>query len=292
MQIQFEKVGFVYQPHSPFEHRALENIDLTINDGQYTAIIGHTGSGKSTILQHLNALLKPTEGKVIIGDRVITPETDNKNLKSIRQEVGIVFQFPEAQLFEETIAKDIGFGPKNFGATDEEIDVLVHDALEMVGLDDSYRDISPFDLSGGQMRRVAIAGVLAMNPSVLVLDEPTAGLDPQGRLEMLEMFERLNKEKGITIVLVTHVMDDVVNYADQVIVLEKGTVVKHGVPQEVFADIDWLREKQLGVPTASEFALKLKEKGMDFPSLPLTSKELAQSIADLRKEEVVGDMTC
>lgn len=288
MQIQFEKVGFVYQPHSPFEHRALQNINLIIEEGKYTAIIGHTGSGKSTILQHLNALLKPTEGKVTIGDRVITPETDNKNLKSIRQEVGIVFQFPEAQLFEETIAKDIAFGPKNFGATDEEVDQLVHDALEMVGLDDSYRDISPFDLSGGQMRRVAIAGVLAMNPSVLVLDEPTAGLDPQGRLEMLEMFERLNKEKGITIVLVTHVMDDVVNYADQVIVLEKGTVVKSGKPQVVFADIPWLREKQLGVPTASEFALKLVAKGFEFESLPLTSNELAKGISSLQSSEVAG----
>lgn len=289
MQIQFEKVGFVYQPHSPFEHRALQNIDLTIEEGKYTAIIGHTGSGKSTILQHLNALLKPTEGKVTIGDRVVTPETDNKNLKSIRQEVGIVFQFPEAQLFEETIAKDIAFGPKNFGATDEEVDQLVHDALEMVGLDDSYRDISPFDLSGGQMRRVAIGGVLAMNPSVLVLDEPTAGLDPQGRLEMLEMFERLNKEKGITIVLVTHVMDDVVNYADQVIVLEKGTVVKSGQPKDVFSDVDWLREKQLGVPTASEFALKLRDKGLSFSKLPLTSKELAEEIIKNSKIEVAGD---
>lgn len=284
MQIQFDEVGFVYQPHSPFEHRALQGINLTIEEGSYTAIIGHTGSGKSTILQHLNALLKPTEGKVTIGDRVITPETDNKNLKDIRQEVGIVFQFPEAQLFEETIAKDIAFGPKNFGATEEELDDLIHESLELVGLDDSFREISPFDLSGGQMRRVAIAGVLAMNPSVLVLDEPTAGLDPQGRLEMLEMFEHLNKEKGITIVLVTHVMDDVVNYADQVIVLEKGTVVKSGEPKDVFMDIPWLRDKQLGVPTASEFALKLQEKGFVFPELPLTSQELAHALANYERE--------
>ncbi|QIL45927.1 energy-coupling factor ABC transporter ATP-binding protein [Vagococcus coleopterorum] len=291
MQIEFKQVGFVYQPNSPFEHRALKNVDLTIQDGAYTAIIGHTGSGKSTLLQHLNALLKPTEGQAIIGDRVINKESDNKNLKSIRQEVGIVFQFPEAQLFEETIAKDIAFGPKNFGATDEELGDLVKESLEMVGLDESYMEISPFDLSGGQMRRVAIAGVLAMKPSVLVLDEPTAGLDPQGRLEMLEMFERLNKEKGITIVLVTHVMDDVVNYADNVVVLEKGTVVKSGSPKDVFDDVQWLKEKQLGVPTASEFALKLIDKGLQFDELPLTSKELAAELAKLSVKKA-GDASC
>lgn len=230
---------------------------------------------KSTILQHLNALLKPTSGQVVIGERTITPETDNKNLKPIRKKVGIVFQFPEAQLFEETVARDIAFGPKNFGVTEEEAQALAKDTLALVGLDESYLERSPFDLSGGQMRRVAIAGVLAMKPEVLVLDEPTAGLDPQGRKEMMEMFWRLHQEQKMTIVLVTHLMDDVANYADAVYVLEKGRIVKSGAPKEVFQDVEWLHEKQLGVPTATDFARLLEKKGMAFTELPLTADELA-----------------
>ncbi|WEG73402.1 energy-coupling factor ABC transporter ATP-binding protein [Vagococcus intermedius] len=276
MDIKFEKVGFTYQPNTPFEHRALFDIDLDIQEGSYTAIVGHTGSGKSTLLQHLNALVKPTKGTVRIGDREIVSTTSNKNLKDIRKQVGIVFQFPEAQLFEETVARDIAFGPKNFGVSEEEALLLVSKTLRLVGLDDSYMERSPFDLSGGQMRRVAIAGVLAMEPSVLVLDEPTAGLDPQGRLEMLEMFHKLHKEIGLTIVLVTHLMDDVANYADYVVVLEKGTVVKQGVPNQVFNDVQWLKNKQLGIPTAAEFAQKLQAKGFDFTELPLTTKALAE----------------
>ncbi|MGX6979192.1 energy-coupling factor ABC transporter ATP-binding protein [Vagococcus elongatus] len=286
MDIQFEKVGFIYQPNTPFQQRALSDIDLTITSGSYTAIVGHTGSGKSTLLQHLNALVKPTEGIVRIGDRVITPETSNKNLKDIRQKVGIVFQFPEAQLFEETVAKDIGFGPKNFGRGEAEIEKIVKDVLGLVGLDESYLQRSPFELSGGQMRRVAIAGVLAMQPSVLVLDEPTAGLDPQGRQEMLEMFDRLHKERGMTVVLVTHMMDDVADYADYVIVLAKGKVIRQGEPREVFSNIDWLEEKQLGVPKATRFANSLREKGMVFEKMPLTTKEL---VAELKKYEA-GDL--
>ena len=233
MDIRFEKVSYVYQPNTPFEQRALYDIDLSIKEGSYTALVGHTGSGKSTLLQHLNALLKPTEGQVKIGDRMITPTTDNKNLKPVRKKVGIVFQFPGAQLFEETVA----FGPKNFGASDEEAFVLAKENLKLVGLDEEYLERSPFELSGGQMRRVAIAGVLAMEPEILVLDEPTAGLDPLGRKEMMEMFLRLHREKNMTIVLVTHLMDDVANFADYVYVLEKGHVVKHGTPQAVFADV-------------------------------------------------------
>ena len=277
MDIRFEQVDFTYQPNTPFEQRALFEIDMEIKDGSYTAIVGHTGSGKSTLLQHLNALVKPTKGNVYIGDRQITPETDNKNLKPIRKKVGIVFQFPEAQLFEETVAKDIAFGPKNFGATEEEGRALAEKMLGQVGLDESYLDRSPFDLSGGQMRRVAIAGVLAMEPEVLVLDEPTAGLDPQGRKEMMEMFWRLH-EAGMTIVLVTHLMDDVANFGDYVLVLEKGRIVKKGTPQEVFADIPWLKEKQLGVPTAANFAEKLLAKGFQLDVLPLTADALADAI--------------
>ncbi|MBL1224920.1 energy-coupling factor ABC transporter ATP-binding protein [Enterococcus sp. BWR-S5] len=278
MDIRFEQVDFTYQPNTPFEQRALFDIDLLIKDGSYSAIVGHTGSGKSTLLQHLNALVKPTKGTVTIGDRVITPETDNKNLKPLRKKVGIVFQFPEAQLFEETVAKDIAFGPQNFGASEEEGRKLAEEMLKLVGLDESYLERSPFELSGGQMRRVAIAGVLAMEPEVLVLDEPTAGLDPQGRKEMMEMFWKLHKEKGMTIVLVTHLMDDVANYANQVFVLEKGRIVKTGKPGDVFQDTQWLKEKQLGVPTAAEFAERLAERGFAMSKLPLTADELADLI--------------
>ena len=278
MDIRFEKVNYVYQPNTPFEQRALYDIDLEIKQGSYTALVGHTGSGKSTLLQHLNALLKPTEGQVIIGDRKITPSTDNKNLKPVRKKVGIVFQFPEAQLLEETVAKDIAFGPKNFGVKEEEALILAKENLKIVGLDESYLERSPFELSGGQMRRVAIAGVLAMEPEVLVLDEPTAGLDPMGRKEMMDMFLRLHREKNITIVLVTHLMDDVANFADYVYVLEKGQVVKHGTPQNVFDDVEWLKEKQLGVPQASAFAEKMQLRGAKFTELPLTENELADWI--------------
>lgn len=285
MDIRFEQVDFTYQPNTPFEQRALFDLNLTIKEGSYTAIVGHTGSGKSTLLQHLNALVKPTKGKVMIGDRTILPETNNKNLKPIRKKVGIVFQFPEAQLFEETVERDIAFGPKNFGVSDEEGKRLAKEMLTLVGLDESYLERSPFELSGGQMRRVAIAGVLAMEPEILVLDEPTAGLDPQGRKEMMGMFQKLHEERGMTIVLVTHLMDDVANYADHVLVLEKGKIVKDGTPQSVFEDIDWLKEKQLGVPTAASFAEKLIAKGMSFDTLPLTAEALAD---DLLKELKAG----
>ncbi|MGX6962021.1 energy-coupling factor ABC transporter ATP-binding protein [Vagococcus xieshaowenii] len=288
MDIRFEQVGFTYQPHTPFEQRALYDIDLTIQDGSYTALVGHTGSGKSTFLQHLNALVKPTEGSVTIGDRVITPSTDNKNLKPIRQQVGIVFQFPEAQLFEETVAKDIGFGPKNFGRSAEEIEKITKEVIELVGLDESYLERSPFELSGGQMRRVAIAGVLAMEPSVLVLDEPTAGLDPKGREDMMNMFNRLHEERQMTIVLVTHLMDDVADFADYVVVLEKGTVIKQGVPSEVFNDVEWLEEKHLGVPTATRFANELMKKGFVFDQLPLTTEELVTALKNKQFDLKVG----
>ena len=278
MEIRFEQVDFTYQPNSPFEQRVLFDINLEIPSNSYTAIVGHTGSGKSTLLQHLNALLKPTAGKVTLGDRVITPETDNKNLKPIRKKVGIVFQFPESQLFDETVGQDIAFGPKNFGVSDEEATKLAKEMLDLVGLDESYMDRSPFDLSGGQMRRVAIAGVLAMEPEVVILDEPTAGLDPRGRKDIMEMFYRLHKEKGINIILVTHLMDDVAEYADYMVVLEKGKIHKQGNPREIFKDVEWLKEKQLGVPTATDFAFELMEKGYEFSQLPLTADELADEL--------------
>lgn len=278
MDIKFEQVDFTYQPHSPFEQRVLFDINLEIPDNSYTAFVGHTGSGKSTLLQHLNALLKPTKGKVTIGDRVITPETDNKNLKPIRKKVGIVFQFPESQLFDETVGQDIAFGPRNFGVSEEDSLELAKEMLNLVGLDESYMEKSPFDLSGGQMRRVAIAGVLAMEPEVVILDEPTAGLDPRGRKDIMEMFYRLHKEKGTNIILVTHLMDDVAEYADFMVVLEKGKIQKSGQPREIFEDVKWLQEKHLGVPTATEFAFELMEKGYEFSQLPLTADELADEL--------------
>ncbi|MDR2833827.1 MAG: energy-coupling factor transporter ATPase [Streptococcaceae bacterium] len=274
MEIIFDKVNYTYQPNTPFEARALFDIDLSIASGSYTALVGHTGSGKSTFLQHLNALIKPTSGTISIGERVITNQTNNKNLKPLRKKVGIVFQFPEAQLFDETVLKDISFGPMNFGVSEEEAAKIAREMLPLVGLDESLLDRSPFDLSGGQMRRVAIAGVLAMQPEVLVLDEPTAGLDPQGRKEMMEMFKNLH-EKGMTIILVTHLMDDVANYADYVYVLEKGHIVKNGKPSDVFQEIEWLEEKHIGVPQATAFAAKLRKRGMKFSSLPMTASELA-----------------
>ena len=286
MDITFEKVGYTYQKGTPFQNRALYDIDLHIKEGSFTALVGHTGSGKSTVLQHLNALMKPSEGTVTIGDRVITSQSDNKNLKSIRKKVGIVFQFPESQLFEETVAKDIAFGPKNFGATEEEGLELAKRMLPIVGLDESYLERSPFDLSGGQMRRVAIAGVLAMEPEVLVLDEPTAGLDPQGRKEMMDMFYQLYRTQGLTIILVTHQMDDVANYADHMVVLEKGTVIKEGAPQDVFKDAPWLESKQLGVPAAVSFGSLLSQKtGLIFNELPLTTADLADEIAKALKQQ-------
>ena len=282
MDIRFKQVGFAYQAGTPFEMRALHDVSFSIEDGSYVAIIGHTGSGKSTILQHLNALLKPTEGIVELGDKTIDSTTGNKDLKPLRKKVGIVFQFPEAQLFEETVEKDIAFGPKNFGVSEEEALEIAAEVLKTVGLPADVLKKSPFDLSGGQMRRVAIAGVLAMKPEVLVLDEPTAGLDPKGRLEMMEMFYKLNKEQNMTIVLVTHQMNDVSDYADHVVVIESGKVVKEGSPKEVFADASWLLEKQLGVPTTLAFVEKLKEKGWSTDKMPLTLDELADAILEER----------
>ena len=282
MDIRFKQVGFAYQAGTPFEMRALDDVTFSVKDGSYVAIIGHTGSGKSTILQHLNALLKPTEGIVELGDKTIDSTTGNKDLKPLRKKVGIVFQFPEAQLFEETVEKDIAFGPKNFGVSEEEALNIAAEVVKTVGLPEEVLKKSPFDLSGGQMRRVAIAGVLAMKPEVLVLDEPTAGLDPKGRLEMMEMFYKLNKEQNMTIVLVTHQMNDVSDYADHVIVIESGNVVKEGSPKEVFSDASWLLEKQLGVPTTLAFVEKLKEKGWSTDKMPLTLDELADAILEER----------
>lgn len=278
MDITFDHVSFTYQAGTPFAGDGLKDISTTIKGGDYTAIIGHTGSGKSTLLQHLNALLKPTSGTVTIGDREITPETNNKHLKPLRQKVGMVFQFAENQLFEQTVERDIAFGPMNFGVSEAEAKALAQQMVKLVGLPDDILQQSPFDLSGGQMRRVAIAGVLAMQPEILVLDEPTAGLDPAGRLEMMTMFKKLHDEQGLTIVLVTHQMDDVADYADRVLVMEHGALVRQGTPREIFADPDWLRQKQLGLPKTTAFAERLQKLGFTFKQMPLTASELADDL--------------
>ncbi|WP_143461846.1 energy-coupling factor ABC transporter ATP-binding protein [Levilactobacillus enshiensis] len=278
MAISFEHVSYTYQAGTPMANTALTDVSFTVPDHGYLAIIGHTGSGKSTLIQELNALLKPTTGNVHVDDFTITPKTTNADLKPLRQHVGMVFQFPESQLFEETIRKDIAFGPQNFGMSEAEATQLADDMLATVGLDSSYADRSPFELSGGQMRRVAIAGVLAMRPQVLVLDEPTAGLDPRGREEMMTLFERLHREQGLTIVLVTHQMEDVAQYAEQVAVMRQGQLVKFGTPQEVFQDPDWLQANQLDVPRAARFAQALAAKGMQWGQLPLTADQLADQL--------------
>jgi energy-coupling factor transport system ATP-binding protein len=278
LDIDFKKVEHVYQPNSPFEFRALIDVSLSIKKGSVTAIIGHTGSGKSTLLQHLNALIKPTSGIVKIGKREISAKTNNKNLKAIRQKVGIVFQFSEAQLFEETVLKDVSFGPQNFGFSKEEAKDKARIALKQVGIVEKLFNRSPFELSGGQVRRVAIAGILAMNPDVLVLDEPTTGLDPKGKMEMMTMFQRLHQKYGTTLVLVTHLMDDVARFADFVYVLEKGRIVKSGPPAAIFADPSWLKEKQLDLPTAAKFSLKLQKKGVNLAGLPLTIEDLTAQL--------------
>ena len=275
MGISLENVSYTYQSGTPFEWRALFDMTVTIKDGSYTAFIGHTGSGKSTIMQLLNGLYLPTSGQVKVDDTIINSQSKNKEIKPIRKKVGLVFQFPESQLFAETVLEDIAFGPQNFGVSKEEAEQRALESLRLVGLSDELRDQNPFDLSGGQMRRVAIAGILAMQPDILVLDEPTAGLDPQGRKELMSLFKQLHLS-GITIVLVTHLMDDVADYATAVNVMEKGRLVLSGTPKDVFQKVAFLKEKQLGVPKITEFALQLQEKGYSFESLPITIEEFVE----------------
>ncbi|EQB22871.1 energy-coupling factor transporter ATPase [Streptococcus equi] len=275
MSIHFQNVSYTYQAGTPFEGRALFDVNLDIVDGSYTAFIGHTGSGKSTIMQLLNGLHLPTTGKVTVAGKEITSQSKNKDIKPIRKQVGLVFQFPESQLFEETVLKDVAFGPQNFGVSQKEAEALAREKLTLVGISEDLFGKNPFELSGGQMRRVAIAGILAMQPDILVLDEPTAGLDPKGRKELMSLFKSLH-QSGMTIVLVTHLMDDVANYADFVYVLEAGKIILSGQPKAIFQHIDLLKEKQLGVPKVTAFAQRLVKQGFDFPYLPITLEELRE----------------
>ena len=277
MGIILDNVSYTYQEGTPFASVALSDVSLTIEDGSYTAIIGHTGSGKSTILQLLNGLLVPTEGSVRVFDTLITSTSVNKQIRQIRKQVGLVFQFAENQIFEETVLKDVAFGPQNFGVSVEEAEAIAREKLALVGIDESLFERSPFELSGGQMRRVAIAGILAMKPKILVLDEPTAGLDPIGRKELMTLFKKLHQD-GITIVLVTHLMDDVAEFADQVYVMEKGKLVKSGKPSLVFQNVEFMEKIQLGVPKITRFAQRLAERGVSFKQLPITIEEFKEFI--------------
>lgn len=262
MSIKIENLTHVYMPKSPFEKKALDNVNLVIEDGEFLALIGHTGSGKSTLIQHLNGLLEPTSGRILVDDIDITNK--EAKLTEIRKKIGLVFQYPEYQLFEETIKKDIAFGPNNLELSSEEVSRRVKKSMEMVGLDyETYKDVSPFDLSGGQKRRVAIAGVIAMEPKVLILDEPTAGLDPQGRDDILEQIKLLHEKYKMTIVLVSHSMEDVGKLAQRIVVMNKGKVELLGKPSEVFKEVETLEKIGLAVPQVTYLMRVLRERGFD-----------------------------
>ncbi len=281
--IRVTDLKYVYQEGMPFEQTALSDISFEIPDGDVVAIIGHTGSGKSTLIQHLNALIKPTSGKIEINGMDITKE--DADLKAVRREVGLVFQYPEHQLFEETVYKDIAFGPHNMGLSEEEIKRRVYEAISLVGLPQELLEKSPFELSGGQKRRVAIAGVLAMEPKVLILDEPTAGLDPKGRDELLNQMITLHKEnENMTIIFVSHSMEDVARVAEHVLVMNKGRLRMHGTPAEVFERSSELREMGLSVPQITELTHRLIEKGVKIRPDVYTVKFAAEAYRELLKE--------
>lgn len=277
MSIKIENLTHVYMPKTPFEKKALDEVNLVIKDGEFLALIGHTGSGKSTLIQHLNGLLEPSSGRILVDDIDLTNK--ETKLTDIRKKIGLVFQYPEYQLFEETIEKDIAFGPNNLGLSEEEVSDRVKKAMEMVGLDyETYKDVSPFDLSGGQKRRVAIAGVIAMKPKVLILDEPTAGLDPKGRDDILEQIKILHEKYKMTIVLVSHSMEDVGKLAERIVVMNKGKVALMGKPAEIFKEVETLEEIGLAVPQVTYLMRALKEKGFNVSDEVFTveqgSKEL------------------
>lgn len=273
MSITIRNLTHKYNEGMPFEKVALEGINIEIKSGEFVGIIGHTGSGKSTLIQMFNGLLKPTEGEVLVNDQDINGEKVNK--KEIRQKVGLVFQYPEYQLFEMTVKDDVAFGPKNLGLDANEITARVQYALDAVGLDETYYEKSPFELSGGQKRRVAIAGVLAMNPEILILDEPTAGLDPKGRNELFKQLQKMHHELGLTIVLISHSMEDVAKYAEKLFVLYKGKIAYQGTPREVFANGKKLEEIGLAMPQIRYIMETLKEKGMPVTEDVLTVEEAA-----------------
>ena len=286
MSIKIENLVHIYMPKSPFEKVALNNVNIEVKDGEFVALIGHTGSGKSTLIQHMNGLLKPTSGRIVVDGEDITKE--KVKLTDIRKKVGLVFQYPEYQLFEETIEKDIEYGPRNLGLDQEEITRRVKKAMQMVGLDyERYKDQSPFDLSGGQKRRVAIAGVIAMEPKILILDEPTAGLDPKGRDDILEQIKILHKEYNMTIILVSHSMEDVGKLAERIIVMNKGEVALEGAPSKVFKEVEMLEEIGLAVPQVTYLMRALRDKGFNVSEEVYTinqgKEELLKILQEVRK---------
>lgn len=278
MSVIVKNLTYIYDEGMPFASKAIDDISFEIKDNDFVGLIGHTGSGKSTLIQHLNGLLKPSSGEIIVNGFNITDK--DLNLTEIRKRVGIVFQYPEYQLFEETVEKDIAFGPGNLGLDEEEISKRVRKSMEAVGLDyETYKDKSPFDLSGGQKRRVAIAGVIAMNPEVLILDEPTAGLDPGGRDEIFNLIKKLHRDNNITIILSSHSMDDMAKLAQTIIVMNHGKIEFMGTPREVFTShADKLREIGLDVPQVLELATKLRNKGFDIRPDVLTVEEIKDEI--------------
>jgi len=278
MSIKVENLTHIYDKKQPTEQIALDDVSFEIEDGSLTGIIGHTGSGKSTLLQHLNGLLKPDKGHIYIGDVDITGS--GIRMVDIRKKVGLVFQYPEYQLFEETVSKDVAFGPKNLGLNEEEIEERVEEAIRLVGLDyESIKDRSPFELSGGQKRRVAIAGVIAMRPEVLILDEPTAGLDPKAHQDVLKMIEDVHRHTGNITILVSHNMSDIARLSDKIIVIDSGRLVTVGTPKEVFSRVDELRAVGLDLPELTEFTEELRDKGFEINPTILDIDEAVENIA-------------
>lgn len=282
MSIKINHLTHVYGENSVFEKKALDDISLEINDGEFIGLIGHTGSGKSTLIQHLNALLVPTSGEVLLNGENIY--ADKSKLKTIRQKVGLVFQYPEHQLFEMTVYKDVAYGPGNLGLSEDEIDKRVREALETVGLGEKIYEKSPFELSGGQKRRAAIAGVLAMEPEVLILDEPTAGLDPKGRDEILDAIKLMHEKRKITVILVSHSMEDVAKLVDRIVVLAKGKIAVTGTPKEVFAQTEKLESIGLAAPQISYVFSELIQRGYDVPSDVYTVSEATEVLYKFLKQ--------
>lgn len=288
MSIKIENLTHIYMPKSPFEKVALDNVSLEIKNGEFVALIGHTGSGKSTLIQHFNGLLEATGGKIVVDGIDITDK--KAKLTDIRKKVGLVFQYPEYQLFEETIAKDIEFGPRNLRLSEEEIQSRVIKSMEMVGLDyETYKDKSPFDLSGGQKRRVAIAGVIAMQPTTLILDEPTAGLDPKGRDDILAQISKLHKDYNMTIIIVSHSMEDVARIAQRIIVMNDGKVALQGTPAEVFKEVETLEKIGLGVPQVTYLVRELRKKGFNISDNVFTIDEAKKELLSILKANKVEE---
>ncbi|SHO48581.1 energy-coupling factor transporter ATPase [Anaerocolumna xylanovorans] len=282
MPIIIDKLQYVYSPQTAYEKHALKDINLVINDGEFIGLIGHTGSGKSTLIQHLNGLLRATGGTIYFNGQDIYEK--DFSMKYLRSKVGLVFQYPEHQLFETTVYRDVSFGPKNLGLDQLEVDVRAYEAIRMVGLGEEMVDVSPFELSGGQKRRVAIAGVLAMKPEVLILDEPTAGLDPKGRDEILEQINKLHKGSGITIILVSHSMEDVAKYADKLVVMNNGGIAFYDTPHKVFEHYKELEQMGLAAPQVTYVMHELKDRGIPVKTSATTVEEAREEILRILKK--------